>query len=76
MSKYKIREPIRRKAQYRHSVSSAVMDIIQQQIMDIMVIHKVYRDKYYSAKKLAEEIGIEYEKKKVTKVFIKKEAEQ
>lgn len=57
MSKYKIREPIRRKAQYRHSVSSAVMDIIQQQIMDIMVIHKVYRDKYYSAKKLAEEIG-------------------
>ena len=46
-----------KKAEYRHTVSSMTMDIIQEQIMDIIVKQKVYLDKDYSAKKLAQEIG-------------------
>ena len=34
-----------------------MMDIIQEQIINIIVKHKAYRDKDYSAKKLAKEIG-------------------
>jgi cytochrome c551/c552 len=33
------------------------MDQMQEQIMNIIVMQKKYRDKDYSAKKLAEEIG-------------------
>ena len=57
MGKYKISELKVKKAEYRRSVNSAMMDIIQEQIMDIIVTQKMYRDKDYSAKKLAEEIG-------------------
>ena len=57
MGKYKISELKVKKAEYRRSVNSAMMDIIQEQIMDIIVTQKMYRDKDYSAKKLADEIG-------------------
>ena len=57
MEKYKISKLKIKKAEYRHTVSSMMMDIIQEQIMDIIVKQKVYLDKDYSAKKLAQEIG-------------------
>ena len=38
-------------------VSPQVMDQMQEKIMKIIVMDKKYRDKNYSAKKLAEEIG-------------------
>ena len=57
MGKYNISELKTKKAEYRHTVSSTMMDIIQEQIINIIVKHKAYRDKDYSAKKLAKEIG-------------------
>jgi AraC-like DNA-binding protein len=57
MGKYNISELKTKKAEYRHTVSSKMMDIIQEQIINIIVKHKAYRDKDYSAKKLAKEIG-------------------
>ena len=57
MEKYNISKLKIKKAEYRHTVSSMMMDIIQEQIMDIIVKQKVYLDKDYSAKKLAQEIG-------------------
>ena len=57
MDKYKISELKIKKAAYRRLVSSTLMDVIQEQIIDIIVTQKMYRDKDYSAKKLAEEIG-------------------
>ena len=57
MGKYNISELKTKKAEYRNTVSSTMMDIIQEQIINIIVKHKAYRDKDYSAKKLAKEIG-------------------
>lgn len=57
MGKYNISELKTKKAEYRHTVSSTMMDIIQEQIINIIVKQKAYRDKDYSAKKMAKEIG-------------------
>ena len=57
MGKYNIVEIKEKKAAYRSLVSPKMMDRMQEQIMDIIVMQKKYRDKDYSAKKLAEEIG-------------------
>ena len=57
MAKYNIRELKEMEASYRSLISPRMMDKMQEQIMNIIVMQKKYRDKDYSAKKLAEEIG-------------------
>ena len=57
MAKYKITEIKEKKADYRSFLSPKMMDKMQEQIMNIIVFQKKYRDKDYSAKKLADEIG-------------------
>ena len=57
MAKYKITEIKEKKADYRSLLSRKMMDKMQEQIMNIIVFQKKFRDKDYSAKKLAYEIG-------------------
>ena len=57
MAKYNITEKKEKVAAYRSLVSPKMMDEMQEKIMNIIVMQKKYRDKDYSAKKLAEELG-------------------
>lgn len=57
MAKYNITEKKEKAAAYRSLVSPRMMDEMQEQIMNIIVMQKKYRDKDYSAKKLAADIG-------------------
>ena len=57
MPKYTIIEIKEKEAAYRKIVSPESMDRMQEQILKIIVMDKKYRDKDYSAKKLAEDIG-------------------
>lgn len=57
MTKYNITEKKEKVAAYRGLVSPKIMDEMQEKIMNIIVMQKKYRDKDYSAKKLAEELG-------------------
>ena len=57
MAKYNITEKKEKEAAYRGLVSPKLMDEMQEKIMNIIVMQKKYRDKDYSAKKLAEDLG-------------------
>lgn len=57
MAKYNITPKKEKKASYRGLVSPRMMDEMQEKIMNIIVMEKKYRDKDYSAKKLAEDLG-------------------
>ena len=57
MGKYNITEIKEKKADYRALVGPAVMDVMQEKIMNIIVFQKKYRDKDYSASDLAKELG-------------------
>ncbi|MBQ9650327.1 MAG: AraC family transcriptional regulator [Prevotella sp.] len=57
MAKYNINEKKEKVAAYRSLVSPKMMDEMQEKIMNIIVMQKKYRDKDYSAKKLAEDLG-------------------
>ena len=57
MAKYNITEVKEKPANYRSLVSPQLMDELQEKVMKIVVLDKKYRDKDYSAKKLAEDIG-------------------
>ena len=57
MAKYNITEKREKEAAYRSLVSPRLMDEMQEKIMNIIVMQKKYRDKDYSAKKLAEDLG-------------------
>ncbi len=57
MAKYNIIEKKEKVAAYRSLVSPKMMDEMQEKIMNIIVMQKKYRDKDYSAKKLAEALG-------------------
>ena len=57
MAKYNIHELKVFEARYRSVISPQSMDKMQEQIMNIIVMQKKYRDKEYSAQKLADEIG-------------------
>ena len=57
MAKYNIHEIKEKKADYRSLISPRMMDEMQEQIMNIIVMQKKYREKDYSAQKLADEIG-------------------
>ena len=57
MAKYNITEPKEKEAAYRSLVSPRLMDEMKEKILNIIVMQKKYKDKDYSAKKLAEDLG-------------------
>ena len=57
MAKYNITEKKEKEAAYRSLVSPKLMDELEQKINDIIIVQKKYKDKDYSAKRLAEELG-------------------
>ena len=57
MAKYNITEKKEKEAAYRSLVSPKLMDEMQEKILNIIVMQKKYRDKDYSAKRLAEDLG-------------------
>ena len=57
MAKYNIKEKKEKDAAYRALVSPKVMDELKEKILNIILIQKKYKDKNYSAAKLAEDLG-------------------
>ena len=57
MTKYNITEKKEKEAHYRSLVNPKLMDEMKDRILDIIVMQKKYKDKDYSAKKLAEDLG-------------------
>lgn len=57
MAKYNITEKKAKDAAYRTLVSPTLMDEMKEKILNIIVMQKKYKDKSYSAKKLAEDLG-------------------
>ena len=57
MAKYNITEKKEKEAHYRSMVSPKLMDEMKEKILNIIVMQKKYKDKDYSAKKLAEDLG-------------------
>lgn len=57
MPKYNITEKKEKEAVYRTLVSPKLMDEMKERILNIIVMQKKYKDKNYSAKKLAEDLG-------------------
>lgn len=57
MTKYNITEKKEKEAVYRTLVSPKLMDELKEKILNIIVMQKKYKDKDYSAKRLAEDLG-------------------
>lgn len=57
MTKYNIIPKKEKEAAYRTLVSPKLMDELEQRINDIIIIQKKYKDKNYSAKRLAEDLN-------------------
>ncbi len=57
MAKYNITEIKPKAALYRSLVSPDLMDQLKDQILEKILIEKKYKEKDYSAKKLADELG-------------------
>ena len=57
MAKYNITEKKEKDAAYRSLVSPKLMDEMKEKILNIIVMQKKYKDKNYSAKQLAEDLG-------------------
>ncbi|MBO6017796.1 MAG: AraC family transcriptional regulator [Prevotella sp.] len=57
MAKYNITEKKEKEAVYRSLVSPGLMDELKEKILNIIVMQKKYKDKNYSAKRLAEDLG-------------------
>ena len=57
MAKYNITEKKEKEAAYRSLVSPQLMDEMKEKILNIIVMQKKYKDKDYSAKKLADDLG-------------------
>lgn len=57
MAKYNITEKKEKAAAYRTLVSPKLMDELEQRINDIIIVKKKYKDKDYSAKRLAEDLN-------------------
>ena len=57
MAKYNITEKKEKEAAYRTLVSPTLMDELKEKILDVIVMQKKYKDKDYSAKRLAEDLG-------------------
>jgi AraC-like DNA-binding protein len=57
MAKYNITEKKEKEATYRTLVSPTLMDDLKERILNVIVMQKKYKDKNYSAKRLAEDLG-------------------
>lgn len=57
MSKYHITENKLKKTTYQTLVSASLMDELREKILKIVLIQKKYKDKHYSAKQLARDLG-------------------
>lgn len=57
MAKYNITEKREKEAAYRTLVSPKLMDELKEKILDIILIQKKYKDRDYSAKQLATDLG-------------------
>ena len=57
MAKYNITEKKEKEAYYRTLVSPRLMDEMKERILEIIVMQKKYKDKNYSAKQLADDLG-------------------
>ena len=57
MVKYNATELKEREANYRSLVSPDLMDELKDKILDVIVMQKKYKDKDYSARKLAVDLG-------------------
>lgn len=57
MAKYNITEKKDKPAVYRTLVNPQLMDELKDRILDIIGVQKKYKDKNFSAKKLAEELA-------------------
>ena len=57
MAKYNIIERKEKEASYRALVSPRLMDEMKERILEIIVMQKKYKDKNYSARRLAEDLG-------------------
>lgn len=57
MAKYNLTEKKERDAVYRSLVNPLLMDELKERILEVVLIQKKYRDKDYSAKRLAEDLG-------------------
>ncbi len=57
MPKYNITEKKEKKARYRTLVNPKLMDEMKDRILEIIVMQKKYKDKDYSAKQLAADLG-------------------
>lgn len=57
MAKYNIVNKKDKEAAYRNLVSPKLMDELKEKILNIIVMQKKYKDKNYSAKQLAEDLG-------------------
>jgi AraC-like DNA-binding protein len=57
MAKYNITEKKEKEATYRSLVSPTLMDELKEKILNVIVMQKKYKDKNYSAKRLAEDLG-------------------
>ena len=57
MSKYNLSEKKERDATYCSLVSPAVMDELKERILDVVVMQKKFKDKNYSARQLAIDLG-------------------
>ncbi|WP_028896542.1 AraC family transcriptional regulator [Prevotella sp. HUN102] len=57
MTKYNITPKKEKAAVYRNLVSPELMDELKEKILNIVLIQQKYKDKNYSAKKLAEDLG-------------------
>jgi AraC-like DNA-binding protein len=57
MAKYNITDKKDKEATYRNLVSPMLMDELKEKILNVIVMQKKYKDKDYSAKKLALELG-------------------
>lgn len=57
MTKYNITEAKDKEAAYRSLVSPKLMDELKEKILEVVLFQKKYKDKNYSAKNLAEDLG-------------------
>lgn len=57
MTKYNITDKKKKIAAYRGRINPELMDELKEQIFDLILIQKKYKDKNFSARKLAEILG-------------------
>lgn len=57
MAKYNIKERKEKQAAYRSMVSPKLMEELKEKIIKIVAMQKKYRDKKFTARRLAEELG-------------------